>query len=259
MSHEHVQYLVECEPIDGKKPGDVVVRLTPEGVFAESDGFGGRRRLPGGEWVTVGDQRVRVQKPQDVDDGPRSANWTRPELLVSTPDEGRIRRLRTMLPTTEGSDLLVGRSGKKNDIILSDEHVSRRHMRIVVRGGRYLVEDLGSRWGTYLNDERVTSPTPLTHGDEVRIGKSVLRFVKFSDGFDFATTAGSSESSLSQAQGPSWKPKEAPDDAMTITATTLLVSPDNSFRPLPPPPPPSDADDNASVSQRLAGWMRRKK
>lgn len=260
MSHEHLQYLVECQAVDGKKPADVVVRFTPEGAFAESDGFGGRRRLSGGEWVTIGDQRVRVQDPKEVEEGPRSANWTRPELLVSTPDEGRIRRLRTTLPTAEGSDLLIGRSGKKNDITLSDEHVSRRHMRIVVRGGRYLVEDLGSRWGTYLNDERVSSPTPLAHGDEVRIGKSVLRFVKFSDGFDFASTAGSSESAASQAHGPSWKPKDVTNDAMTITATTLLVSPDNSFQPLPPPPPPpNDADENASVSQRLTNWMRRKK
>jgi DNA-binding winged helix-turn-helix (wHTH) protein len=54
--------------------------------------------------------------------------------------------------------------------------VSRRHARIVLAGGNATLEDLGSKNGTFLRDDRVTAATPLVSGDLFRLGRHVLEF-----------------------------------------------------------------------------------
>ena len=54
--------------------------------------------------------------------------------------------------------------------------VSRRHARIVITGDDALIEDLGSRNGTFVQGERVAAPRPLHDGDEIRLGSVVLTF-----------------------------------------------------------------------------------
>lgn len=65
---------------------------------------------------------------------------------------------------------VLGRSAECTHC-LPDPSVSRRHAEIVRRAGRWLLTDLGSRGGTYVNSLRVApdSPTPLATGDEIRI------------------------------------------------------------------------------------------
>jgi hypothetical protein len=61
----------------------------------------------------------------------------------------------------------------------SDAKVSRRHARILRRNGGYMIEDLGSTNGTYVNRGRRLLPgtsQPLNDGDEVIVGKTFLRF-----------------------------------------------------------------------------------
>lgn len=61
----------------------------------------------------------------------------------------------------------------------SDAKVSRRHARIIRRGGSYFIEDLGSTNGTYVNRGRRLlpgNPQALNDGDEVIVGKTFLRF-----------------------------------------------------------------------------------
>ncbi len=61
----------------------------------------------------------------------------------------------------------------------SDAKVSRRHARIIRSGASYMIEDLGSTNGTYVNRGRRLlpgSPQPLADGDEVIVGKTFLRF-----------------------------------------------------------------------------------
>jgi ABC-type multidrug transport system ATPase subunit/pSer/pThr/pTyr-binding forkhead associated (FHA) protein len=57
--------------------------------------------------------------------------------------------------------------------------VSRRHAEIQMRDGQYTLVDLGSFNGTLLNDQRITSPTPLYDGDRIQLGMGgpILRFV----------------------------------------------------------------------------------
>lgn len=54
---------------------------------------------------------------------------------------------------------------------------SRHHARIVVSAGRAVLEDLGSRNGTYLGARRIQGPTPLKDGDEIGIGTAILIFL----------------------------------------------------------------------------------
>jgi DNA-binding winged helix-turn-helix (wHTH) protein len=54
--------------------------------------------------------------------------------------------------------------------------VSRRHARIVITGNDALIEDLGSRNGTFVQGERVVAPRPLQDRDEIRLGSVVLTF-----------------------------------------------------------------------------------
>jgi len=55
------------------------------------------------------------------------------------------------------------------DIVIPDRQVSRRHARITQTPDGFLLEDLSSKNGTYLNGRRVTQPTVLRDGDEVQI------------------------------------------------------------------------------------------
>jgi pSer/pThr/pTyr-binding forkhead associated (FHA) protein len=54
--------------------------------------------------------------------------------------------------------------------------VSRRHARIVVEGGKASLEDLGSKNGTFLRGERISSPRPLVDGDEILLGQVHMTF-----------------------------------------------------------------------------------
>ena len=63
-----------------------------------------------------------------------------------------------------------------SDIFLDDVTVSRRHAEVVRAGDGYLVRDVGSLNGTYLNRERIEE-APIDNGDELQIGRFKLVFV----------------------------------------------------------------------------------
>jgi pSer/pThr/pTyr-binding forkhead associated (FHA) protein len=70
--------------------------------------------------------------------------------------------------------------GRADDstLVISDDYASSRHARLVPGDGAWLVEDLGSTNGTYLvvgkATTKVTRPTPVALGQQIRIGKTVL-------------------------------------------------------------------------------------
>jgi pSer/pThr/pTyr-binding forkhead associated (FHA) protein len=73
--------------------------------------------------------------------------------------------------------ILIGR-GSDAAIRLDDDYVSTRHARIAASGDQWFVEDLGSTNGTYIGSARITQPTTLTLGTQVRIGKTLLELRK---------------------------------------------------------------------------------
>ncbi len=73
--------------------------------------------------------------------------------------------------------LLIGR-GSDAAIKLDDDYVSTRHARIVASGDEWFVEDLGSTNGTYVGPVRITGPTTIAPGIQVRVGKTILELRK---------------------------------------------------------------------------------
>jgi FHA domain len=69
--------------------------------------------------------------------------------------------------------ITIGRADDAT-LVLTDDYASTRHARLFPQDGQWLVEDLGSTNGTYLDRQKVTQPTPVPVGVPIRIGKTVL-------------------------------------------------------------------------------------
>ena len=76
-----------------------------------------------------------------------------------------------------GAPLLIGR-GSDAAIKLDDDYVSTRHARVAASGDEWFVEDLGSTNGTYVGPVRITQPTTIGLGVQVRVGKTILELRK---------------------------------------------------------------------------------
>jgi pSer/pThr/pTyr-binding forkhead associated (FHA) protein len=74
-----------------------------------------------------------------------------------------------------GERTRIGRS-PDCEIFLDDVTVSRNHAVLLEDGGAFSVEDQGSLNGTFVNRKRIDS-SPLTHGDELQIGKYRMTFI----------------------------------------------------------------------------------
>lgn len=75
--------------------------------------------------------------------------------------------------------IVIGR-GDTCDVQLKDPSASRVHCRVIAHGGRVTLYDAGSRWGTFVNDRRITE-CDLKPGDRVRIGETIMRLELQSD------------------------------------------------------------------------------
>jgi pSer/pThr/pTyr-binding forkhead associated (FHA) protein len=64
------------------------------------------------------------------------------------------------------------------EIQLDDPFASSRHARIFREGPVFVIEDLGSTNGTFLNDEQLNGPQPLHQGDRIRIGDSEFSYLQ---------------------------------------------------------------------------------
>jgi signal transduction histidine kinase len=86
-------------------------------------------------------------------------------IVLQGPDKGR---------TLRASDdvVILGRGSPQ--VPLTDQTVSRRHAELRITDGGWVLSDLKSANGTYLNGVRVTKPARLKHGDQVRVGSTLL-------------------------------------------------------------------------------------
>ena len=63
-----------------------------------------------------------------------------------------------------------------NSIVVSDQEVSKRHAMIHYDGKNYMVMDLNSRNGVYVNGARITDKQPLIDGSLIKLGSTIFRF-----------------------------------------------------------------------------------
>jgi pSer/pThr/pTyr-binding forkhead associated (FHA) protein len=73
----------------------------------------------------------------------------------------------------DGQQITVGRANDAT-LVLTDDYASTRHARLFPQDGQWIVEDLGSTNGTYLDRQKVTQPVAVPVGVPIRIGKTVL-------------------------------------------------------------------------------------
>jgi hypothetical protein len=73
--------------------------------------------------------------------------------------------------------ITIGRADSST-LVVADDYVSTNHARLVPRDGAWVLEDLGSTNGTFLDRARVTAPTPVPIGVPIRIGKTTLELRK---------------------------------------------------------------------------------
>jgi pSer/pThr/pTyr-binding forkhead associated (FHA) protein len=120
-------------------------------------------------------RRSRARQQQTLRP-PRQARTTKP----ARSGRGSPRFLIVTAGALKGTSLDLAQQqitlGRANDatLVLNDDYASSRHARIFPQDGQWIVEDLGSTNGTYLDRQKVTRPTPVPLGVPIRIGKTVL-------------------------------------------------------------------------------------
>jgi len=88
-------------------------------------------------------------------------------------ESGRRAGRQLMLSKDETT---IGRAEKCDLGLFGDNAIEKLHARILLKKNRYLLDDAETPGGTFLNDVRVSRPTPLKDGDAIRVGGCVLRF-----------------------------------------------------------------------------------
>jgi hypothetical protein len=114
--------------------------------------------------------------------------------------------------TLEGDQLNIGRDST-NEVTINDAEISRRHARLTFQGGKYVLEDLGSTNGTFVNGQRLAGPRVLKAGEVVSFGEQIVLV------FEIVTN----------------------DPGATMVSPRAGAAIPSVSRPLtPPPPPPAD-------------------
>jgi FHA domain len=128
----------------------------------------------------------------------------------------------------EGDQLIIGRD-VTSSIAIGDAEVSRKHARLTSQGGKYVIEDLGSTNGTFVNGQRLSGPVVLKPGDLVALGEQIVLVYE-----GLASDAGAT---MMSRGGPARQP------ATAVGAPPVSV---------PPPPPASAAVPSTPVTPEPA-------
>ena len=129
--------------------------------------------------------------------------------------------------------LTIGRD-INNEIVINDAEVSRQHCRFQLYGDGYVIEDLASTNGTWVNEERLTGPHQLRPGEIIRLGDNVTLAYEM-EGFDADATVASpgGESPRTQQGAP----------------------PQPQFQQPPPPPQKQQQQYQPPPQQQFAGQV----
>jgi pSer/pThr/pTyr-binding forkhead associated (FHA) protein len=111
-------------------------------------------------------KRPEPRPPAPVPAGPEPTGARR--LVVTS---GPLRG--TTVPLSAGAAVLIGRAPSCT-LVLDDDYSSQRHARLYEHAGQWFVEDLGSTNGTFVGRERITEPTAVGPGSQLRVGQSTL-------------------------------------------------------------------------------------
>ena len=145
----------------------------------------------------------------------------------------------TRFPLVDRTVWTVGRS-RRNEILIDHEMISRTHAMIQRAGADFLLVDLGSRNGSFVNDTRVAVPVFLKHEDKVRFGGQELLFL------NSEPASGKDEASPDATVG-----SESTRVLISFHEITVLVVDIRDFTGL------SQQLDEDRLAQTIGSWMRR--
>jgi pSer/pThr/pTyr-binding forkhead associated (FHA) protein len=123
-------------------------------------------------------------------------------VMHSGPNTGKIYPL-------EASEIIIGRDAS-NLIAINDAEVSRKHAKLIQQNSTYVIQDLGSTNGTFINGQRITTLQELKPGDTVTLGENIV--LMYETSFDPNATVISSAQSL-KTVAPVQKPVPTPAPA----------------------------------------------
>src|SRR5512144_3167864 len=124
-------------------------------------------------------------------------------------------------------EVTIGRV-QGNDIILPKGNVSKRHSRIVLKDGKFIIVDLKSTNGTYVNGRKITSPLVVKGSDKIYIGDFILSIEELAG-------AGASDDSSSMGQRPRSATIPPPPPAPRARPSTVPA--EDEAEPMAAPPP----------------------
>ena len=97
-------------------------------------------------------------------------------VMHSGPTPGKVFPL-------SGDIIIIGREAE-NGIVINDAEISRKHTQLVFQGGKYIVTDLGSTNGTFVNGQRLTGQHVLIPGETVSLGEQINLLFEISEPAD---------------------------------------------------------------------------
>ncbi|MCH7480644.1 MAG: FHA domain-containing protein [Chloroflexi bacterium] len=109
------------------------------------------------------------------------------------PSPGKVFALST-------NEVVLGRD-IDNEVVINDAEISRRHTRLLIQEGGYVVEDLGSTNGTFVNGQKITGSHVLEPGQTIRLGENVTLSYEIA-GFDSDATIASGQRKPAAAAPP---------------------------------------------------------
>ena len=128
--------------------------------------------------------------------------------------------------TLDKDQMVIGRDSL-TDLVVPDAEVSRRHARIYMQGGGYVLEDLGSTNGCFVNGQRLSGPQPLRSGDTIMFGEKIT--------LKYEVIQNDPEATI--ASMPSFAPPPPRPSNFTAPPPTAPV-----WEPAAPPPPPPGSE-----------------
>lgn len=126
--------------------------------------------------------------------------------------------------TLEGDQMTIGRDST-NEIVINDAEISRRHARLTFQGGKYVLEDLGSTNGTFVNGQRLAGPRVLKAGEVVSFGEQIVLVFEVSNNDPGATMVSPRAAAVPSVSRPATPPPPAPAEyAGSIPASPAPAS-----------------------------------
>jgi len=147
----------------------------------------------------------------------------------------------------EGPEIIIGRDTASN-LMINDSEVSRKHTRLVWQSLGYVVEDLGSTNGTFVNGQRLTAPFVLRGGESISLGENIV-LVYESTADPNATVLSTSASAVKQAIAEAQATAEAPKPEIpSAPAPSQPVS--TPIKPAPSRPVPASPFPDQPVTPK---------